>query len=86
MKIYFHNVGKNSSFALNNNFFFFALFGVHILLSNDIIKLIDYIKLTRDNYLNIIFFLKKNIYLFFIFYYAKTKIDPHHSMSYLISV
>jgi hypothetical protein len=56
MKIYFHNVGKNSSFALNNNFFFFALFGVHILLSNDIIKLIDYIKLTRDNYLNIIFF------------------------------
>jgi hypothetical protein len=74
MKIYFHNVGKNSSFALNNNFFFFALFGVHILLSNDIIKLIDYIKLTRDNYLNIIFFLKKNIYLFLYFIMPKQRL------------
>ena len=77
MKIYFHNIDKLLSFALNH-YFFFALFVVKILFFNDIIKLIEFIKFTRVNYLNIIYFLfKKKIFLSYIFY-IKTKIDLEH--------
>jgi hypothetical protein len=77
MKIYFHNIDKLLSFALNR-YFFFALFVVKILFFNDIIKLIEFIKFIQVNYLNIIYFLfKKNISLFYIFY-IKTKIDLEH--------
>jgi hypothetical protein len=57
MKIYFYNIDKLLSFALNRYFFFFALFVVKILFFNDIIKLIEFIKFTQVNYLNIIYFL-----------------------------
>ena len=40
MNIYFHNIDKYSSFALNR--FFFV---VNILFSNNIIKLTEFIKL-----------------------------------------
>jgi hypothetical protein len=84
MKIYFHNIGKLLSFALNR-YLFFALFVVKILFSNDIIKLIEFIKFTRANYLNIIYFLffKKNLpYIFYI----KTKIDLEHVSPHFYSM
>jgi hypothetical protein len=55
VKTYFYNIDKRLSFALNRGFFL-ALFVVDILFSNNIIKLIKFIKITRANYLNIIFF------------------------------
>jgi hypothetical protein len=50
--------------------FFFTLFVVDILFSNDIIKLIKFIKLIRANYLNIIFifYFFKNVYILTIFF------------------
>jgi hypothetical protein len=73
MKIYFHNIDKLLSFALNH-YFFFALFVVKILFFNDIIKLIEFIKFTRVNYLNIIYFLFKNFFSFLIFFISKQKL------------
>jgi hypothetical protein len=67
MKIYFYNIGKRTSFALNCCFFF-VLFIIDILFSNDIIKLIGFIKLTRVNYLNIIFLFFKKYLSFLIFF------------------
>jgi len=76
MKVYFYNIDKCSSFALNHYYYYyyFTLFVVNILFSNDIIKLKDFIKLTRVNYLNIIFFIFKNIFFFLIFFMPKQKI------------
>jgi hypothetical protein len=50
--------------------FFFTLFVVDILFSNDIIKLIKFIKLIRANHLNIIFifYFLKNVYILTIFF------------------
>jgi hypothetical protein len=72
MKIYFHNIDKLLSFALNR-FFFFALFVVKILFFNDIIKLIEFIKFTQVNYLNIIYFLFKKKYFPFLYFLYQNK-------------
>jgi hypothetical protein len=71
VKIYFHNIGKRSSFILNHCFLS-VLFVVDILFSIDIIKLTEFIKLIRANYVNIFFiFLKKYLPLLDIFYAKK---------------
>ena len=68
-------------------FFFLLCFVVDILFSNDIIKLTEFIKFIRVNYLNIIFFLcfKKYLFIFYIFY-NKTKINSRCSADHLTSV
>jgi len=54
-------------------YYFFALFVVDILFSNDIIKLTKFIKLTQATKYYMFLFLKKNIFFFNIFY-IKTKV------------
>jgi hypothetical protein len=73
MKIYFYNIDKLLSFALNRFFFFFGLFFVKILFFNFIIKLIEFIKFTQVNYLNIIYFLFKKIYFPFLYFLYQNK-------------
>ena len=57
-------------FCIELLFFFFLLcFVVDILFSNNIIKLTEFLKLIRVNYLNIIFFLCFKKYLSFLTFF-----------------